>query len=36
MTIRHFLRDDDVTPAEQARLLDLAAEMKAAPFGGVR
>jgi ornithine carbamoyltransferase len=29
---RHFLRDDDLGPAEQARVLDLAAEMKAAPF----
>ncbi|QCW50903.1 ornithine carbamoyltransferase [Nocardioides dongxiaopingii] len=32
MTTRHFLRDDDLTPAEQARLLDLAAEMKALPY----
>ncbi|AYF76161.1 ornithine carbamoyltransferase [Nocardia yunnanensis] len=31
MTIRHFLRDDDVTPAEQAEILALAAELKAAP-----
>ncbi|WP_067973689.1 ornithine carbamoyltransferase [Mycolicibacter icosiumassiliensis] len=30
--IRHFLRDDDVTPAEQAEILSLAAELKAAPF----
>jgi ornithine carbamoyltransferase len=30
--LRHFLRDDDLTPAEQARVLDLAAELKAAPF----
>jgi len=29
---RHFLRDDDVTPAEQAEILALAAELKAAPF----
>ncbi|GAA5153534.1 ornithine carbamoyltransferase [Nocardioides marinquilinus] len=29
---RHFLRDDDLTPAEQARLLDLAADLKAMPF----
>ncbi len=29
---RHFLRDDDLAPAEQARVLDLAAAMKAAPF----
>ncbi|TMQ91065.1 ornithine carbamoyltransferase [Actinomadura soli] len=25
---RHFLRDDDLTPAEQAEVLDLAAEVK--------
>ncbi|MFE3000271.1 ornithine carbamoyltransferase [Nocardia sp. NPDC059246] len=31
MTIRHFLRDDDVTPAEQAEILALAAELKSAP-----
>ncbi|MCV7194538.1 ornithine carbamoyltransferase [Mycolicibacterium brumae] len=30
--IRHFLRDDDLTPAEQAEVLALAAELKAAPF----
>jgi ornithine carbamoyltransferase len=30
---RHFLRDDDLTPAEQARVLDLAAAIKADPFG---
>ncbi|GAB3391044.1 ornithine carbamoyltransferase [Amycolatopsis echigonensis] len=30
---RHFLRDDDVTPAEQAALLDLADELKADPLG---
>ncbi len=29
---RHFLRDDDLTPAEQAAVLDLAAEMKADRF----
>jgi ornithine carbamoyltransferase len=29
---RHFLRDDDLTPAEQKRLLDLAAELKASPY----
>ncbi len=29
---RHFLRDDDVTPAEQAEILSLAAELKSAPF----
>jgi ornithine carbamoyltransferase len=27
-TVRHFLRDDDVSPAEQARILSLAAELK--------
>jgi ornithine carbamoyltransferase len=27
------LRDDDLTPAEQAEVLDLAATMKAAPYG---
>ncbi|MBG6056323.1 ornithine carbamoyltransferase [Salinibacterium sp. CAN_S4] len=26
---RHFLRDDDLSPAEQAEILDLAAEIKA-------
>jgi ornithine carbamoyltransferase len=30
---RHFLRDDDLSPAEQAEVLDLAAAMKADPFG---
>ena len=30
---RHFLRDDDVTPAEQAEILDLAAEIKADRWG---
>jgi ornithine carbamoyltransferase len=25
---RHFLRDDDITPAEQAEILDLAVELK--------
>jgi ornithine carbamoyltransferase len=29
--LRHFLRDDDLTPAEQARVLDLAAQIKADP-----
>lgn len=32
MTIRHFLRDDDVTPAEQAEILAIAAELKAEPL----
>jgi hypothetical protein len=31
---RSFLRDDDLTPAEQARVLDLAATLKADPFAG--
>ena len=31
MTIRHFLRDDDLTPAEQAEVLALAADLKKAP-----
>jgi ornithine carbamoyltransferase len=30
--IRHLLRDDDLTPAEQAEVLELAAAMKSAPF----
>jgi ornithine carbamoyltransferase len=29
---RHFLRDDDLTPEEQARVLDLADAMKARPY----
>lgn len=29
--LRHFLRDDDLAPAEQAEILDLAAVMKADP-----
>lgn len=32
MTLRHFLRDDDLTPGEQAEVLALAAELKKAPF----
>lgn len=31
--IRHFLRDDDLTPLEQADVLELAAELKKNPFG---
>ncbi|MCX5069725.1 ornithine carbamoyltransferase [Micromonospora lupini] len=31
--IRHFLRDDDLSPAEQSSVLDLAARMKADRFG---
>ena len=30
--VRHFLRDDDLTPAEQAEVLDLAARLKADRF----
>ncbi len=29
---KHFLRDDDVTPAQQREILDLALELKAAPY----
>ncbi|MET1133343.1 MAG: ornithine carbamoyltransferase [Aeromicrobium sp.] len=29
---RHFLRDDDLSPAEQAEVLALAAELKADPY----
>lgn len=29
---KHFLRDDDVTPAQQAEILDLAAALKASPY----
>ena len=32
MTVRHFLRDDDLTPAEQAEVLALATELKRSPF----
>jgi ornithine carbamoyltransferase len=32
VTIRHFLRDDDLSPAEQAEVLALAAELKRNPF----
>jgi len=32
MTLRHFLRDDDITAAEQAEILRRAAALKAAPF----
>jgi ornithine carbamoyltransferase len=31
---RHLLRDDDLTPAEQAEILDLADALKAAPSPG--
>jgi ornithine carbamoyltransferase len=30
--VRHFLRDDDLSPDEQAEVLDLAAALKAAPL----
>ena len=30
--MRHFLRDDDLSPAEQAAVLDLAVRLKAAPY----
>lgn len=30
--VRHFLKDDDITPAEQAEILDLALKLKAAPY----
>ncbi|NIL82055.1 ornithine carbamoyltransferase [Rhodococcoides kroppenstedtii] len=32
MTLRHFLRDDDLSPAEQAEILALAVELKKNPF----
>ena len=31
---RHFLADDDLSPAEQSEVLDLAAELKAKRYGG--
>jgi ornithine carbamoyltransferase len=31
--VRHFLRDDDLTPAEQAEVLDRADALKADPLG---
>lgn len=34
MTLRHFLRDDDLSPDEQAEVLDLAAQLKDDPYGG--
>jgi ornithine carbamoyltransferase len=30
--VRHFLKDDDITAAEQAEILALARELKAAPY----
>ncbi|MCA0437754.1 MAG: ornithine carbamoyltransferase [Austwickia sp.] len=32
-TVRHFLRDDDLTPAEQAQIIDRAIAMKQDRFG---
>jgi ornithine carbamoyltransferase len=32
--LRHFLADDDLTPAEQAQVLDLADELKAKRYAG--
>jgi ornithine carbamoyltransferase len=32
---RHLLRDDDLSPADQARVLDLAAAWKSSPFDAV-
>ncbi|MDO4927811.1 MAG: ornithine carbamoyltransferase [Corynebacterium sp.] len=32
MTVRHFLADDDLTPQEQAAVLELAADLKKAPY----
>lgn len=31
--LRHFLRDDDLTPEEQSAILDLADEVKKDPYG---
>ena len=33
--MRHFLRDDDLSPAEQAQVLELAAKWKARPYDAV-
>lgn len=30
--VRHFLKDDDITPAEQAEILRLAIDLKKAPY----
>jgi ornithine carbamoyltransferase len=30
--VRHFLKDDDVSPSEQAEILELALKLKAAPY----
>ena len=29
---RHFLRDDDLSPSEQAEVLDLASQLKSEPY----
>jgi ornithine carbamoyltransferase len=34
VTLRHFLADDDLTPAEQAEVLDLAAALKTSRYDG--
>jgi ornithine carbamoyltransferase len=34
MAVRHFLADDDLTPAEQAEVLDLAAQLKRTRYDG--
>ncbi|MGL5928578.1 MAG: ornithine carbamoyltransferase [Dermatophilaceae bacterium] len=36
MTLRHFLADDDLSPAEQREVLDRAVALKAAPFSDRR
>ena len=32
MSLRHFLADDDLSPQEQATVLDLAERLKKDPF----
>ena len=32
MTVRHFLKDTDLSPSEQAEVLSLALRLKAAPY----
>jgi ornithine carbamoyltransferase len=36
MAVRHFLADDDLTPAEQGQVLDLAASLKQRRYDGPR
>ncbi|MCW2707580.1 MAG: ornithine carbamoyltransferase [Frankiales bacterium] len=36
MAVRHFLADDDLSPAEQAQVLDLAASLKESRYDGPR